>query len=89
MRNNEEQVHCTYTLSYLCFQKSFVAVLGTLHERVLGIRKKKFAADAAKFCAPHGSCGEPPSHTLCFFGQFLTEGTQVKSGSVTQTEVEL
>ncbi len=26
---------------------------------------------------------------FCFFGQFSTEGTEVKSASVTQTEVEL
>ena len=26
---------------------------------------------------------------FCFFGQFLTEGTEVKSALVTQTEVEL
>jgi hypothetical protein len=57
--------------------------------------KKKFAADAAKLCAPHGSCGGSPSQKLVFglrfffFDQLSTEGTEDKSASVTQTEVEL
>ena len=56
--------------------------------------EKKFATDAAKLCVPHGSCGGSPSQNLVFglrfffFGQFSTEGTEDKSASVTQTEVE-
>ncbi len=55
--------------------------------------KKNFAANFVLRTAPAESLPHTPLSSVglrfCFFGHFSTEGTEVKSASVTQTEVEL
>jgi hypothetical protein len=46
---------------------------GTLGDSVVEIQKKKFAADAAKKCAPDGSCGGTQFMNCSWIIQLLHE----------------
>jgi hypothetical protein len=80
---------CTYRQIHCCHTS-------LIHERMLGNRKKKLRMTPQN-CVLRTAPPERLPHTplssvclrFCFFGHFSTEGTEVKSASVTQTEVEL